>query len=309
MKQTASVVFLFLLLGSQPVEAKTSPPHPRVHQVSFAYPYNWEWHDYEAVVTLALGLTDGKRQTAVTATLTSFYNHTQWKTAVSPAKLTTQQQTQLTTFLQYSTAILGCQDSTPAAHVYDDPTSHDPSSPITIYNYAQTLWWYRQTWQCDGNSQTPPPPLPQPADNTCHPTPPDTIRAGSSCWVWSQQGRGNGRLAEATIPTCDERIAQIALFWRLTLLQGTVWNIAFANLESPYDYSAGQLGLHLLAMGYPTTKLDQFTDYLTLWNRTRNLDNVKLQRVAVDLQPLLRLVAADLAGTCSNKKAPVRELF
>lgn len=301
MKQTASVVFLFLLLGSQPVEAKTSPPHPRIHQVSFAYPYNWEWHDYEAVVTLALGLTDGKRQTAVSATLTSFYNHTQWKTAVSPAKLTRRQQTQLTTFLQYSAAILGCQDSTPAAHVYDDPTSHDLSSPITIYNYAQTLWGYRQTWQCDGNSQTPPPPLPQPTNNTCQPTTPYTLRARSSCWVWSQQGRGNGRLAEATrniVHSCTERIAQIALFWRLTLLQGTVWNTAFASLESPYDYSAGQLGLHLLAMGYPTTKLDQFTDYLTLWDRTRNLDNVKLQRVAVDLRPLLRLVAADLAGAC-----------
>lgn len=245
MKQTASVVFLFLLLGSQPVEAKTSPPHPRIHQVSFAYPYNWEWHDYEAVVTLALGLTDGKRQTAVSATLTSFYNHTQWKTAVSPAKLTRRQQTQLTTFLQYSAAILGCQDSTPAAHVYDDPTSHDLSSPITIYNYAQTLWGYRQTWQCDGNSQTPPPPLPQPTNNTCQPTTPYTLRAGSSCWVWLQQGRGNGRLAQATsqtIPTCDERIVQHCM----ALWYGEVSNTPLVSLKVLYGDSTKPLALRLM---------------------------------------------------------------
>lgn len=298
MKQIASVVFLFLLLGSQPVEAKAPPLHPQIYQVAFEYTYNWEWHDYEAVVTLGLALTDGKRQTAVTATLSSFYNHSEWKTAVSPAKLTRRQQTQLSSFLQYSTAILGCQDSTPAAHAYDDPTRHDPNSPLTIYDYAYKLWGYRQMWRCDGSSQTPPPPLPQPAGSDCYPTSLDTPQAGSSCWVWLQQGRGNGRLAEATIPTCDERIGQIALFWRLTLLQGTVWNIAFASLEPPYDYSAGQLGLHLLAMGYPLTKLDQLTDYLTLWDRTRNLDNVKLQRVVADLRPLLRLVAAELAGAC-----------
>lgn len=191
MKQTASVVFLFLLLGSQPAEAKSLAPHPRIHSVTFAYPYNWEWHDYEAVVTLGLELTGGTRQTAVSVTMRSFYNHTQWKTAVSPAKLTRRQQSQLNTFLQYSAAILGCQDGTTAAHVYDDPTRHDPSSPITIYSYAHKLWGYRQTWQCDGNSQTPPPPLPQPADSVCSPTTQAAPRTGSSCWVW---GRGNGRL-------------------------------------------------------------------------------------------------------------------
>jgi hypothetical protein len=62
----------------------------------------------------------------------------------------------------------------------------------------------------------------------------------------------------------------MALFWRLTLLQETVWNIAFASLEFPYDYSSGQLGLRLLAMGYPLTKLDKLTDYLTLWSRMGN---------------------------------------
>lgn len=105
-------------------------------------------------------------------------------------------------------------------------------------------------------------------------------------------------LTAPTLSPCADQIADIELFWRLTLLQETVWNAGYYALESPYDYSAAQLGLNLLSTNYPLTKLNKLTDYLKQWSLTRNLDNPKLQEVPTHLRPFLRLVAADLSGAC-----------
>lgn len=97
---------------------------------------------------------------------------------------------------------------------------------------------------------------------------------------------------------CEDEIASTMLFLRLTLLQGTVWNAAFHNLQPPYDYSAGQLGLEMLATGYPTSKLGVVDAYLDYWNAYGNVDNWILLGVTVELRPYLRTLAEDLGQAC-----------
>ena len=104
-----------------------------------------------------------------------------------------------------------------------------------------------------------------------------------------------------TIPLghdCKDEIASTMVFLRLTLAQGTVWNVAQHNLQPPYDYSAGQLGLEMLNMGYPISKLGSIDTYLDHWNIYGTVDNWQLQEVAVKLRPYLRSLAQDLGQAC-----------
>ena len=97
---------------------------------------------------------------------------------------------------------------------------------------------------------------------------------------------------------CEDEIASTKVFLRLTLLQGTVWNAAFHNLQPPYDYSAGQLGLEMLGIDYPISKLDTIDAYLDTWNIYGNVDNWQLQKVTAKLRPYLRTLAMDLGQAC-----------
>ena len=97
---------------------------------------------------------------------------------------------------------------------------------------------------------------------------------------------------------CEDEVASTKVFLRLTLLQGTVWNAAFHNLQPPYDYSAGQLGLEMLEMDYPISKLGTIDAYLDTWNIYGNADNWQLQRVTAKLRPYLRTLANDLSQAC-----------
>lgn len=124
--------------------------------------------------------------------------------------------------------------------------------------------------------------------------PPVSADAGPDDWLLE-----NGRYTPTKqLPDCEDEIASVMVFLRLSLIQGTVWNAAQHNLQPPYDYSAAQLGLEMLSAGYPVSKLGVVDAYLDEWNRWGNLDNRELGKITAVLRPYVRTLANDLDQAC-----------
>ena len=132
--------------------------HPESQSVDFEYRYDYEYREYEAIVTVEVALS-GRwgRLVSGTAVFRSYYDHTDWD--VEQTRRGRWSREQWRAFKKYTERVLSCQDGHEQAHVYDDSLTHNPNSPLSIYDYATELWGIRQAWQCDGNSQTPPPPI------------------------------------------------------------------------------------------------------------------------------------------------------
>ena len=46
---------------------------------------------------------------------------------------------QMRRFIRYSLATLSCNDHKRAAHLYDNPRTHNPATRVSIYNYAERI--------------------------------------------------------------------------------------------------------------------------------------------------------------------------
>ena len=144
--------------SQRPLSTGNPDLHPEIQSIDFEYRYDYEYREYEAIVTVGIVLY-GKRGRLVpgTAVFRSYYDHTDWD--VERLKNGRWDREQWRAFKKYTQRVLSCQDGHEQAHVYDDSLTHNPNSPLSIYDYATELWGIRQAWQCDGNSQTPPPPI------------------------------------------------------------------------------------------------------------------------------------------------------
>ena len=136
--------------------------HPEIVATSYRWDYDYERREYILTALVDVVVDGRSRPMPGSLAFAAIYPYglDDWRIArgFPPGAL---DEGQLARFEQYTRSILGCAWDLPAAHVYDDPATYNPASPISIYAYAGWLWVLNDRIQCRGNDQTPPPPLPQ----------------------------------------------------------------------------------------------------------------------------------------------------
>lgn len=131
-------------------------PHPQILAVDHWWDFDWDLHAYVLNVEVGVELDGGSKEVAGTISFRGVYPYGQADWDIERSFDTVDlDDSRLVTLERYSLAVLGCQWHLPAAHVYDDPATHNPLSPISIYQYAEALWWI--VW-CPQYGQVPPPP-------------------------------------------------------------------------------------------------------------------------------------------------------
>jgi hypothetical protein len=158
------LVLVSVVSSISPAQVLAAPPpptqsHPQILAVDHWWDFDWSLREYALNVAVAVELDEGSHEVAGTIIMRGVYPYAEndWdiRRSFETAGLN---DSQLVTLERYSVAILGCQWHLPAAHVYDDPDTHNPLSPISIYQYAEALWWMVR---CPQYGQMPPPPMVQ----------------------------------------------------------------------------------------------------------------------------------------------------
>ena len=159
MNKTLRIATLVLLAYSLfiPAAYAAAGQHPRITQYSHRWVYDWDLRESVYELTMEL-VSDGIDVVPVTVIFRSVYPETGAFTTQTIVRGSgTIDQTQLNTFKAYVPPIYGCNDASPAAHVYDSASTINPASPITLVSFAQALGQLR--YQSFGCSDLYPPPL------------------------------------------------------------------------------------------------------------------------------------------------------
>ena len=150
-------LFVPLMLAGGPLAPRPGNRHPQIHAVAAAWDFDWERREPIVFVTADITVDGAAARLRGTVEFSSIYPFLvdDWQIVRSfpPGRL---DERQLARFEQYTRAVLGCGWDLPAAHVYDDPATHNPNSPLSIAAYATELW---DIIYCPGSGQNPPPPL------------------------------------------------------------------------------------------------------------------------------------------------------
>lgn len=158
------LLLLVSVTSTFPLRALDTPsppfqPHPRIVAVDHWWDFDWSLREYVLNVEVGVELDQDSQEIAGTISLRGIYPYdwADWdiKRSFESAGM---EDSRLVTLERYSIAVLGCQWQSPAAHVYDDTATHNPLSPISIYEYAEALWWMVR---CPQYGRTPPPPIGQ----------------------------------------------------------------------------------------------------------------------------------------------------
>jgi len=150
-------LFIPLMLAGSPLPPQPGSQHPQIHAVSARWDFDWELREPIVFVTADITVDGTSAPVRGSVEFSSIYPHLvdDWRIArgFPPGAL---DEGQLARFEQYTRSVLGCGWDLPAAHVYDDPATHNPNSPLSIAAYADQLW---NIIYCPAYGQDPPPPL------------------------------------------------------------------------------------------------------------------------------------------------------
>lgn len=130
--------------------------HPQIHDYYHAWEYDWHLGDYFYVLTVETTV-DGVDEVPVDVQFRSYDPSTIPLTAsanvLGPGVI---DQDQLEDFQRYVIAVLGCNDASADAHVYNAPNTWNPLTDESISSFASNLGQLRfQSFAC--NDFQPPP--------------------------------------------------------------------------------------------------------------------------------------------------------
>jgi hypothetical protein len=137
-------LFIPLLLAGSPLPPPPGSQHPQIHAVSARWDFDWELREPIVFVTADITVDGTSAPVRGSVEFSSIYPHLvdDWRIArgFPPRAL---DEGQIARFEQYTRSVLGCGWNLPAARVYDDPTTHNPNSPLSIaaiYPYGLDDW-------------------------------------------------------------------------------------------------------------------------------------------------------------------------
>lgn len=130
--------------------------HPQIHDYYHSWEYDWDLEDYVYVLTFETTV-DGFDEVPVNIQFESY------APSFIPLSASAQilgpgvvDQHQIEEFQHYVIAVLGCDDASPSAHVYNAPNTWNPLSDDSISSVASNLGQLRfQSFGC--NDWQPPP--------------------------------------------------------------------------------------------------------------------------------------------------------